>query len=191
MSGSVKVAIVVQTHFYDKLIESFYRRLVSEVPENHTVFLLINCGDKAASNESARVEIGERCYPCNTAMLLAMHYPGKCCPNGWTGKGWTLNPGNTDLLILNFAETFREYDYYWGIEYDVHYEGSWKNFFNHFVPSQSDLLGTTLYQQQETPKKNLLPLQIDSAQKPVASSAALRGFFSDLPPKQASSRRNR
>lgn len=55
-----------------------------------------------------------------------------------------ITPGNTVFPLLAFAQNHR-YDYYWLIEYDVRYTGNWREFFDHFRESDSDLLGTTLY----------------------------------------------
>ncbi len=177
MSEQAPAAVVILTHFYDDFIHDFYKRLVAEVPEYCTVFLLINCGEKTAAYPSAEEAIGNHVFLCNTAMLLALGYPEKCRLEGWTGKGWTLNPGNTDLLMLSFVQAHPEYEHYWGIEYDVHYEGKWRSFFNHFASSRADLLGTTLYRQTETSHKGLMPPLVAAGQKPVGFTEALRGFF--------------
>lgn len=37
--------------------------------------------------------------------------------------------GSTHLPLLQFYNDFPEYDYYWRIEYDVHFSGDWRFFF--------------------------------------------------------------
>jgi hypothetical protein len=62
----------------------------------------------------------------------------------------SITPGNTIFPLLDFAHT-HPYSYYWLIEYDVRYTGSWRELFTYFSSSKSDLLGTTLYRHQFRP----------------------------------------
>lgn len=55
-----------------------------------------------------------------------------------------ITPGNTVFPLLDFAQR-NPYAYYWLIEYDVRYTGSWRELFAYFRNSDRDLLGTTLY----------------------------------------------
>lgn len=61
-----------------------------------------------------------------------------------------VTPGNTVFPLLDFARS-RDYAWYWLIEYDVRYTGSWREFFSYFADSDSDLLGTTLYRHKFRP----------------------------------------
>jgi hypothetical protein len=62
----------------------------------------------------------------------------------------SITPGNTIFPLLDFAQT-HHYSFYWLIEYDVRYTGSWREFFSYFCSSKSDLLGTTLYRHKFRP----------------------------------------
>jgi len=92
----------------------------------------------------------EAFFLCGNESFLALPYPTKCAR-----EGWRLIPGNADLITLLFAVRRPDYDHYWGIEYDVHYEGDWSDFFAHFAASPADLLTTTIHWQRETPAKTL------------------------------------
>jgi hypothetical protein len=84
-----------------------------------------------------------------------------------------VNPGNTDTIFLLFHRQHPQYEHVWGIEYDVHYEGSWSYFFDHFGGSTADLLGTTL----GGTFKNVSPKVTDPSGTPLADNDVVRGFF--------------
>ena len=177
MSEKTKNAVVILTHFYNASIRAIFDRVQSEVPAGYDVFLLVNIGKSAESLPEGAGDIRDRIMVCNNASLLEMGYPGKCDPNGWDGQGWTLNPGNTDLLMLLFRRRNPGYDYYWGLEYDVHYQGNWSVFFNHFAPSDADLLATSLYNAAATPHKMLKPFLFDPDGNQTPLTEILRGFY--------------
>jgi hypothetical protein len=152
-----KAAVILLTHFLNDEIIKLYRRLCAELPPGHDVFININCGDKPAEAPQGAQELGKALNLFNTKDLLSLPFPEKCRPDGWQGKGWSL-PGNEDLNFLIFYDRYPGYDYYWGIEYDVHYQGNWRFFFERFAASTADLIGTTLYRASATPNKILHPL---------------------------------
>jgi len=172
-----KIAIVITTHFLNDEMISMFHRLQSEAPAVYDVFLAVNKGKADLSIPDVSDEIKDRLFIFNEASLMSLPYPVKCRPEGWSGKGWTLNPGNTDLIILAFFLNNPEYDYYWGIEYDVHYEGNWGFFFSRFEGSDADVLGTTLYQASLTPYKRLDNPIVDQNGISVPLEATTRGFY--------------
>ena len=113
----------------------------------------------------------------NTPKFLSLGFPQKCRPEGWTGNGWTMVPGNCDLNIVAFFKEHPEYEYYWAIEYDVYYEGKWQFLFNRFKSSKADLLGTTIYKANETPDKILNPPLKSPDGNAFNLDNAIRGFF--------------
>ena len=54
-------------------------------------------------------------------------------------------PRGEDPVLLWFFRHFNQYDYYWSIEYDVRYSGSWLTLFEQLALSQADLLATNVY----------------------------------------------
>jgi hypothetical protein len=173
----VKFAVVITTHFFNDEMLGMFRRLRAEAPPDYDVFLALNRGKADRAAPEGTEEIAERLYICNEASLTRLPYPDKCRPEGWSGKGWTLNPGNTDLIVLSFFLEHPDYDYYWGIEYDVHYEGNWSFLFERFERSDADILGTTLYPAHLTPHKKLDNPIVDQEGNPVSPEAITRGFY--------------
>jgi hypothetical protein len=166
-------AILFVTHFVDAFIRRAFQRLVEQSPVACEVFLVVNFGAKPITVPSDCEKLEGRLFLCNTERLLSLKYPEKCNPAGWRGSGWTLNPGNTDTIFLLFHRHHPQYDYVWGIEYDVHYEGSWSYFFDHFAGSSADLLGTTL----GAAFKDVLPKVVHPSGITLADSNVTRGFF--------------
>ncbi len=56
-----------------------------------------------------------------------------------------LDQGNTTFPILAFFHARPGHSAYWRIEYDVLYDGEWRDFFRTFEDNAADLLTTTLY----------------------------------------------
>lgn len=69
-----------------------------------------------------------------------------CSPQG------RIYDGNTTFPILWFALRHPEYNHIWRIEYDVRFNGEWRDFFRAFDQNDSDLLTTTLTRQQHFPQ---------------------------------------
>ncbi len=172
-----KVAIILVTHFVNDAILALFERLRSQVPQGHDVFLAVNCDGEPLSPPTGSEAVGDSLFLCNSASLLALGYPGKCNPEGSDGKGWTLLPANVDLITVSFHQRHPGYDYYWGVEYDVHYEGNWGFLLRRFATSDADLLGTTLYCAAEAPRKLLdPPLVLADGTRPSLDDI-VRGFY--------------
>ena len=60
---------------------------------------------------------------------------------------------NAHFVLLDFYLKNQQYDYYWFIEDDVVFNGSWAHLFSHFSEShiQPDLLACHIYSYQNTP----------------------------------------
>jgi hypothetical protein len=54
-------------------------------------------------------------------------------------KGNLLIPGNLHVLLLTFSQR-HPYDYYWFIEYDVHFADDWSRLFRLSQGSETDLI---------------------------------------------------
>ena len=66
--------------------------------------------------------------------------------------GTTLIPGNCHLTMLAFSRGRPGYEFYWQIEYDVVFRGSWKTFFDAWKGDESDLLAAHLRSEGEEPE---------------------------------------
>lgn len=168
-----KTAVLFVTHFVDAFIRRAFERLLDQSPVGHDVFLVVNFGAKPITVPPDYERFADRLFLCNTECLLSLKYSVKCNRAGWRGSGWTLNPGNADTIFLLFHRRHPQYEYVWGIEYDVHYEGSWSYFFEHFDRSTADLLGTTL----GATFKDVLPKVTRPSGIPLADKDVVRGFF--------------
>jgi hypothetical protein len=172
-----KTAILILTHFVNAHIIALFDRLRTQAPDGHDVFLAINCEKGPLSPPTGSDAVGEALFLCNSASLLALAYPEKCKPEGWTGRGWTTNPGNADLITLAFYRTHPDYAYYWGVEYDVHYQGDWGFFLRRFAASDADVLGTSLYKASDTPENILMPFFVMPGGQEPELDESVHGFF--------------
>lgn len=171
-------AVLILTHFIDEHVIKLFERLRDEVPEQHEVFLALNCGAGECALPKLAEPFSDRVFLCNTASLLALGYPEKCKPLGWTGKGWTVNPGNADVIVLAFYHAHPGYSHYWGVEYDVHFEGNWGFMFHRFELSSAHLLGTTLYPAGRVSyNKGIHPPFHNPHDPAMGAEHAIRGFF--------------
>lgn len=66
--------------------------------------------------------------------------------------GNTLIPGNCHLTMLAFSRSRPGYDFYWQVEYDVVFQGSWKTLFEPWSCDTSDLLAAHLRSEREEPR---------------------------------------
>ena len=58
--------------------------------------------------------------------VMALGYPQKCRREKWDMAG------NLDLVFLEFFRRYPHHDWYWFMEYDVHWEGRWSVFLRAF-----------------------------------------------------------
>lgn len=171
-----KTAIVVLTHFLDQNILEIFHRIRAETNEHYNVFLALNQVDTELNVPKEAESVREKLFLCNHATLLRLPYPEKCKPEGWSGKRW-MSVDNVDTILLSFYQEHPEYASYWGIEYDVHYQGKWGFLFDRFAGSHADLLGTMLDKASKVPIKALIPPFVDAGGKPIDYNDAIAGFF--------------
>ncbi|TBN49060.1 hypothetical protein EYF88_13205 [Paracoccus sediminis] len=171
-----RVAVVILTHFFNDHIRQLFERLTSEAPEGYQVFININCGANSLDMPKAALPHADHIHLCNFRQIMALPYPAKVDPAGWNGLGWKM-PGHEDTNMLCFYKNYPDFDYYWGIEYDVHFEGHWSFLFRHFEQSRADILATALYNAAETPKKILNPLVRNPEGDIPEPEFLVRGFY--------------
>jgi hypothetical protein len=166
-----KIAVVVLSHMLNAHVLKSFSRLRAQAPQGYDLFLALNLGEKQPLPPEENEPVRDALFLFNTEALLALPYPAKC-----RREGWSL-PGNEDLNFLIFRAAHPDYDYYWGIEYDVHYEGDWRFLFDRFAPSPADLIGTTLYQASKTPGKILTPPLREADGREYDLAQAVRGLY--------------
>lgn len=84
--------------------------------------------------------------------------------------------GNTELTALAFYHDNPGFDFYWIVEYDVRYTGSWRAFFSHFESSNADLLGTSLMKRDECPDWTWWK-SLHLGDRAIEQDGLIRGFF--------------
>ena len=178
--GQRKTAILILTHLRSYEVDELYSEIKRYCPSKYDVVLLCDNSDNIFPDS---VENGE--YFNFTAEDLAkLPYPGKSVTTLRGGanqadsyhKRFHFDPANVELPLLLFYRRNPQYDFYWTIEYDVRFTGTWDKFFSCFESSDSDLLGTTLTRRAEIPNWFHWPsLVLDG--RPIEVSDHLRGFF--------------
>jgi hypothetical protein len=131
-----------------------------------------------------RYRADEKYFLFDLNTLMKLGYPGKTAADNLLGslqsdhfhQRFNFNPGNVELPVPRFFKERSHYDYYWIVEYDVRFSGSWNAFFSAFAGNRSDLLGTTLTRYEKLP--DWFHWQsLDLANRPVGKDRYLRGFF--------------
>ena len=79
--------------------------------------------------------------------LFRLPYSEKCHAGEWNIAG------NLDLAFLEFRRRLPDYEFYWFVEYDVHYEGNWASLFKRFSNSDAGIIGTILDYISNNPHK--------------------------------------
>lgn len=149
----MSTTILLKTHFFDASIEASWRRLRREAPADWRVLIALNCGEEPERIPDAAARLPAAAFfLCSNRSLLSLPYPVKCDP-----VGWRINPGNADLIALLFMAQHPEIEHVWGVEYDVHYQGSWSTLFGHFADSKADLLATAIRSHRDVPNKMVVP----------------------------------
>jgi hypothetical protein len=134
--------ILYYAHFCSPAVRREVARLRSELDSRYDIFAIGYC-------QSAGALGGLDCVPAleySTDDLIALPYPGKVAkfdPPNFIG--------NADLVPMKFFLDRPDYDYYWIIEYDVRFSGSWPGLFADLSPSGADLLCTTMQTWAENP----------------------------------------
>ncbi len=164
-------SIALVSHVWTPDIKRLLERLQSEAPGDHDVRLLLNTS-KPASPKGIRAEDVE-CIAVKD--LFRLPYPKKRHTGDWDIAG------NIDMAFLEFRRRLPDYDHYWFVEYDVHYEGNWSRFFEHFRDSAADVIATTLEYLSNTPSKVSVltnyPRLILPGQSVWHDDMLVKGFF--------------
>lgn len=136
-------SIAVVGHVWTPDIQRVFERLRREAPADYDIRFVLSTSSRGAGPELP----AEQLECVDVEDLFRLPYPGKCHDGDWDIAG------NLDLLFLEFRRRLPDYELYWFVEYDVHYEGSWSRFFEHFRSSKADVLATTLEYVAKVPHK--------------------------------------
>jgi hypothetical protein len=154
-SYNKKTAILLLTHVNNRRTTERLLSIVRECSRDFDAFIL--CDNTNHIFDRYRTDEKYFLFDLNTLMKLG--YPGKTAADNLLGslqsdhfhQRFNFNPGNVELPVLRFFKERSHYDYYWIVEYDVRFSGSWNAFFSAFAGNRSDLLGTTLTRYEKSP----------------------------------------
>ncbi len=135
-------------HVLNAPVRAVFERLLREAPADHTVRFILSSDDAAPDLAGVPEALVER---IDRAALFELPYPEKCQAQDWDMAG------NLDAVFLAFQRRHPGHSHYWFIEYDVHWEGVWRVFFEHFRASEADVLGATMLPIDAVPHKEHNP----------------------------------
>ncbi len=122
----MKTAIAYITHIYNEEIEKNLLELKNCTQDFATLYIIYQDGSFQASIPSG---IGEFKFSLKELNLMG------CSP-----FGCNITDGNSHLIMLDFFRCHDGYDHYWFIEYDVRFNGNWKDFFSFFKDKCEDFV---------------------------------------------------
>jgi hypothetical protein len=115
------------THRFDAEIQARFEKLLSDCHPAYDVYIVAEKGCPVPESCLGRAHLFD--FPQLRQRARSV-----------IGEG--LYPGNHHLRNLDFFDAHPGYDFYWGIEYDVAYEGDWGVLLSSLDTDPSDLLGT-------------------------------------------------
>lgn len=164
-------SVALVSHAWTPDIQNILKRLQREVPADHDVRLLLNTNALTPFTNLPTNNI-ERIIKED---LFRLPYPEKCHAGDWDIAG------NIDLAFLEFRRRLPDYAFYWFVEYDVHYEGKWESFFEHFRTSPAAVIATTIEYLSKTPSKQNALTNYPRLVLPVGcgwrDNMVVKGFF--------------
>ena len=167
-----RICVVVISHILNVPVRAMFERLRREVPLDHDTCMILSTDDPTAA-AAGGVDVPGLVW-ISKEDLFRLGYPQKCRHQNW------VMAGNLDLVFLEFQRRLPDYDQYWFVEYDVHWEGDWSVFFEHFRHSQAALLAATLQHIDEVPQKLALlsyPQHVVPADVPLDRTNTVKGFL--------------
>lgn len=162
--GKPDSVVLLMTHFIDDIILGQYRKLKSDLAASCDVVLLYNLTEE---HKPKAVPEDVRCFRFHIDDIAKLDYPA---------KDMSLSSFNIELFVVNYALAMGGYRWYWPVEYDVRFSGSWQRLIDHFRTSECDLLGTTIFDKTTNPEWE----NWDSLQSPggtLAEQDCIRSFL--------------
>lgn len=140
----MSICVAVVSHLINPPVRAVFDRLRRECPADHAVRMILSADDPAADRDGmADADVDQ----VTLDQVMALGFPQKCRREKWDMAG------NLDLVFLEFFRRHPGHEHYWFVEYDVHWEGRWAVFFEHFRASRADVLAATVQQIDEVPHK--------------------------------------
>jgi hypothetical protein len=140
-------AIAVVSHVLNPAVRAMFERVAREAT-GHAAFFILSSDDPDATLAGLDPGVVER---ISRADLMRLGYAEKCRLEDWDMAG------NLDLVFLEFRRRRPEFARLWFLEYDVHWQGDWSVFLDHFTRSPADVLAATVQQIDEVAHKEGSP----------------------------------
>jgi len=145
-------AILFLTHFTDSEIIAQYNNIENDCDNEFDIILLYDNTRSDFNPFSYSDSDRLRYFTFTLNDLRGMSY--QKIKNISTTRNVINNrriANNAEIPILLFYLKNPHYSYYWVVEYDVRFTGSWNDFFSYFSNNDADLLGTTLFRYDVRP----------------------------------------
>lgn len=123
-------AILFLTHIITEDIIVRYKRLLNETSNLYDVYFAVD----TTTNQIDKL----KSLPHGKSFLFDLQ---RIMEQGYTPLGNRVMY-NVNYVLLFFRKLFPKYDYYWVIEYDVEFTGSWNIFFNYFETIDADFVSS-------------------------------------------------
>ena len=130
-------AILYVTHLFNEEIKSQINKLHIEAKEFASVYVVYQA-DKVEFQLPEDVK--RHAFTIESLNKL-----------GYTPWGCTIMDGNFHFVLLDFFRKHPNFDYYWLIEYDVRFNGSWRTFFSFFQDKEEDFLAAHVETKEDNP----------------------------------------
>lgn len=127
----MREAVLFLCHYVSDDMLVRYQKLVCDLAGHCDVFWALQCDNDVALKELQRRGVPVFGFSLDDLNAL-----------GYTPIAETIVPGSLHFVPLYFCKSHPEYDYYWLIEYDVVFTGSWSTLIGAFENDSSDLLAS-------------------------------------------------
>ena len=118
--------VMLVAHFFSDLIIERYKKIRADLPiDKYDVVILLNMDVLPEGNSNLPLIT----YSCK--QLSTLGYMPIC---------ETLLPGSCPFPGLAFSKEHHEYSHYWFVEYDVVFNGNWKNLMGDYECDGSDFI---------------------------------------------------
>ena len=134
-------AVLWLTHVWGPELQAEFETLSSGCGSDPPDVWLL--ADSRTPGVTALTRRYRRCYVFDEAVLLSLPYPKL------DGRGILEHP---HFSILEFFLSHPEYEYYWVIEYDVRYTGTWDTLLGAFRPFDHDLVTSHIRRFDQEPQ---------------------------------------
>jgi hypothetical protein len=133
----MKTAVLLLTHFIDQNIIEKYKKLENEIGQEYDLYWVFQT-DYGTHNESL-LDKDVNLFTFNLDELNKLGY----------SPIFDKLYGSEHFIMEYFFHEHSEYDFYWGIEYDVIFTGNWNVLFKAFKDSAADLLSSHIERYRE------------------------------------------